>query len=232
MIVLTAATPWESKPLATALGLDWQSEGRWSGTAGPHELLLIETGMGAQRTRAALATVDIPKGATLISTGLAGALQPELQTGDIAADLHGGPANTVTVAREAAERLKLGFHVGKYACVDKVVDPGEKKTLGKEQRCLAVDMESATVRAQAEACGGDFAVVRAILDELGDTLPEEAPPSDDMGALMSYAFSHISDMPLLLRTGRKQKRAMRALGRYLNELLPRMGTEAEDETFA
>jgi nucleoside phosphorylase len=230
-VLLTAATPWECRPLAKALGLLPDGPGLWSGSLGARRGVLLETGMGGPAASAALDRVfGTANGSTpglLVSTGLCGALLPELKTGDLVVDVHGGPAAFALAAFPAAKRAGVTLHIGAVADADHVLTSAEKRALGAKVRAAAVDMESAAVRAWAARRGSAFVAARAVLDGLGEDAPSAAPEDGSFAAALRFAASHWSELPLLMATGWKARRGMDALGRFLSEYLGDLDEHAE-----
>lgn len=218
-VLITAATRWEAEPLAKALGLPASGEGRWDGLACGRRIVLLKTGMGELKTRSVL-NRDCVAGdhGLVISAGLCGALQPGVKTGDIVADAQDVELDYVTTLKETAEALGLPFHFGKILHTNIVLKPDMKRRLGTEQRGLACDMETAAVRRWA---GGRTPVVglRAVLDELDEEVPADAPESERPAALARYALAHTSELPLLIRTGLRSARAMKRLSIFIRAYL-------------
>lgn len=187
-LLLCAATRWEYAAL--------------SGLKNAH-IVLLQTGMGPQETARAL-----PKDAPfdrVISSGLAGALQEGMRSGDIVADLRGSEVELVQAAREIAQRQGLALHLGPIAHSDTVLENyAQKSAFSMPRRACAVDMETEAIRAWGQERGTPVLAVRAILDGLHDRLP--APP-------------YWRDLPLGLLTGLKMRRAMRNLRGFLEEFL-------------
>lgn len=222
-LVLTAATAWEARPLARALGLLPDGPALWRGSVGARRAVLVETGMGSASTAAALERVlGTANGGTpglAVSTGLCGGLQPGIKSGDLVLDVHGAPLEFALAARPAAERVQVPLHIGAIADADHVLLPAEKRALGAKARAAGVDMESAAVRSWAAGRGSVFLAVRAVLDALEDSVPTLAPQDDTAFGLLRYAASHWAELPHLALTGLRAKRAIDGLGRFLAEYL-------------
>ena len=216
-IFLCAATKWEAEPLASALGLRRVSEFRWEDDS----VALVKTGIGRENAVEALAAVSSAK--LLVSTGFAGALQPGMSSGDLVMEVAGLDLEVPQTAREIAAAQKTPFHFGRIAHTDKVLfDPADKAALGKAQRAAAIDMESAAIRAAADRLGVPFLAARVVLDGLDDRLPSKVPAGESFSDLMSYAFGNAAELPLMMKVGLRQKRAMARLAAFLEELLPRL----------
>ncbi|PCI37200.1 MAG: hypothetical protein COB53_07210 [Elusimicrobia bacterium] len=204
MIVLTAATPWELRPLQS-LGVP-----------------VWETGVGPVKTKSALENQSPPPpGSIVISAGFAGALQPGLLSGDIIMDPLEGPIELAVGARELAESSKIPFHMGKIHSVNRVITAhGAKRELGESLRAAAVDMETAAIRSWCQKNKATALAIRVILDEIDDPLPEGMPEDTSVLAGARYALSRPSQIPLLISLGLRQRRAMRTLVRFLQAYLP------------
>lgn len=229
MIVVAAATPWESRPLARALGLRLErrdpASRRWSGRGG--RLLLVETGMGPERAAAAM-DLRMPEAPSLVlSAGFAGSLSAELRPRDLVTDLSMAPAAMRAGAPRIAAAMRLRLHDGPLASSGRVLSsPGEKRLFGEETGAKAVDMESGALKAWAAARGCSFAAVRIVLDGVDERLPGSVPPEGAGGAgLLRYAASRWRELPLLARLGLRGRRAMAELGEFLLRLL----MEVQDE---
>jgi nucleoside phosphorylase len=199
VILVCAPTQWEYRPLSTLKGVK-----------------VIRTGMGAQRTMETLSRAKHVKSpwSLVISAGLAGALQPGMETGDIVADLRESPIEYPQAARRAAAALGLKLHFGKIVPAGGVLGPDEKRRLGVRLRACAVDMESEAVRAWAAEAGAPCLTVRAVLDTVTQNCPP-APKGEDALSLTLYVLSNLHRLPLLLRTGLQQRRAMANLTAFL-----------------
>lgn len=216
MIIITAATRWEIRPIAAALGLS--AKGRtYRGFINKKEVLLIETGVGRERVQLALANLGtLPSDDLLvISAGLAGALQPDLRNGDLIGDVRNAPIEFVQAARQAAA-AKISF--GQILHGHKVLAPDEKLALSQTHRAIAVDMESTAVREWTAERGGIFLALRSILDELGGWVPAD---DLDEGTLASvrYAARNWRAVPTLVGLYFRQKKAMKALAPFLAQFL-------------
>jgi nucleoside phosphorylase len=181
--------------------------------------VLIKTGMGAEKTSTALKTGFVAGDFGIaISAGLCGAMQPELKTGDVVADGANVELDYVVPLRETAETLGLRFHFGRLLHTNIVLAPEAKRKLGAEQRAVACDMETAAVRRWAQPKLSVIGV-RAVLDEIHEELPADAPEGEDAASLARFALKHAKSMPSLIRTGLKSGRAMKNLTRFLKAYL-------------
>jgi len=214
-VLITAATKWEAEPLARGLGLTPSRETRWTGAVGAAPIVLLKTGMGAQKTADALAGLKPGDFSLALSSGLCGALQPGLACGDIVSDPHEADIELVTRLRATAKELEHPFHFGRILHTNIVLQPRVKRALGAEHRAVACDMETASVRRWAHGTDLPVIAVRAVLDGVDDALPADAPESEDPAALARFALTHAPSLPGLIKTGWRSGRAMKGLTRFL-----------------
>lgn len=233
MILLTAATPWEARPVARALSL--KGGPLYLGKTGLGTALL-ETGIGPESARAALESLPggfPPGGAALklvISAGLAGALQPGLSPGDLIVDAGTGADAVANAARRSANGSRT-IHIssgapgprpdlGRIVSADRVIEsPAGKRALGKRTGAGAVDMESGAVREWAKTRGVPFAAVRVILDSVDESLPEGLPESAGLADAARFALRSWRKTPQLARLWKLQRTAMKSLCPFLGTLV-------------
>ncbi|MDD5658021.1 MAG: hypothetical protein PHF00_12290 [Elusimicrobia bacterium] len=217
-ILLAAATRWETAPLRARLGLRRQGFESWSGRVADRPVTLVKTGMGGAAAAAALAR-NCPPGPDsplLLSVGFAGGLREDLRAGDLVAE----QLTACPQAAAAAARLRPEVHFGRIADSDRVLrEPEEKLSRGRSRGALAVDMESAAVRAFAVARGLRALALRAVLDEAGFALPAALPEGEGLAALARHAASHPRDWPRLAALWLRQRRAAAALALAVKSFL-------------
>lgn len=219
-VLVTAATSWEARPIARALGLSPSGRDRWEGAVGGRGVTLVRTGVGAVRTRALLEGSCAAKDYGLaISAGLCGAMQPDVKAGDIVADAHQEELGLAASLRETGAALKLPFHFGRILHTNVVLGPDAKRRLGAEHRAAACDMETAAVRRWAREASLPAIGVRAVLDALDDELPADPPDAEGAAAMAFYALKRPGQWGRMLKAGWGCRRSMRALGRFLKAYL-------------
>ena len=101
----------------------------------------------------------------ILSCGIAGALMPDLQPGDVVID---GEAPALEHLQRALPHAHRGAIVGNDAIV---ATAAEKYALHERTGALAVDMESHVAARVAQAHGLPFAIVRIVSDEVDHLLP-------------------------------------------------------------
>ena len=218
-ILLCAATRWELSPLVRRWGLRQATAFRYEGAVNGVGVTLLKTGIGPGNAEEALRAVAAPR--FLVSTGFAGALQPRMGCGDLVLDVQGLDIEIPQAAREIAARQRTPFHFGRMAHSDTVLArPQDKKALGQAQRCSAVDMESRALRAAAQRLGCPFLAARVILDSVEDRLPSQTPSGEGFFDLIPFALRNAGELPLMLKLGLRQGRAMKRLAIFLEEFLP------------
>lgn len=143
----------------------------------PKGTRIIVSGADPERLAALLAAQGEDVTAVL-SFGIAGALDPELQPGDLVAATRirattgAWPADIAWAARLArATAARMGVLAGANAAA---ADAGAKKALRAMTGALAVDMESQLAAAHAARLGLPFAALRAVADTATETLPRAA----------------------------------------------------------
>lgn len=221
-ILLCAATVWEAEPLARALGLRPLCAARFEGTVGGRNVALAKIGAGPAAAAASLSKLGSAEDYEMvISVGLAGALQPGMASGDLVLDIQGADSELPPAARELATELGIPFHFGRIIHSDEVLaDPLKKRTLGQARRASAVDMESGPIRDWASRYGVPSLTVRVVLDGIEDRIPAAMPKGEDFGSLVRYVLGDPSQLPLLLSTGLRSRKAVANLGRFLERFLP------------
>lgn len=217
-ILITAATKWEAAPLAKALKLALTEDGRYEGTISGRRVMLLKTGIGAKNTADKLNGLNGDEWSLVISAGLCGSMQKDVHRGDIVADVGGAEFDYVRPLKETAIANAIPFHFGKILHTNIVLKPDAKRALGAEQRAIACDMETAAVRRWSDRKIPTIAV-RAVLDEVEDELPSDAPEGEDAASLARYVLARASSLPALIRTGWRSARAMKTLARYLTAYL-------------
>jgi hypothetical protein len=149
----------------------------------------------------------------IVSSGLAGALDPTLLPGDVVIDGHRG-----LVARLQAilPHARIGAVVGSDTIV---ATAAEKQALTDRTGAIAVDMETHIARRVAARRNLPFVAVRVISDDAGSTLPPAAlvgmKPDGSM-ALRAVLWSlarQPRQLPSLIRTGDQAGRAFKSLER-------------------
>ena len=160
----------------------------------------------------------------LISFGLCGGLDPILKVGDLIIATSVVDENTVWKTDVAlSARLAAALPHARHGSVvgSEVIlgSPSAKAALHERSGAGIVDMESHHIGAAAAKAGIPFAVVRAISDAAGDTLPQAAQAgfrpdgTTDVRAVVGALLARPWDLPPLLRTATHAGAAFRTLAR-------------------
>jgi len=228
--VVFAPLPWERRAVSRALGASpspMMSKTWTVRLAGGRAGVLVETGMGPARARAA--ALDAPAAKGWLVVGCAGALVGWLRCGQaVAADDvvvldEGGrvverlPAASAPFAEQAAGR---GVRVitGAVAASPVVLSTREGKTgVERASGALVVDMESGALAAVARDRGVPFHALRVVLDLADESLPFGPDVFDERTGAVRVgrairALAPPSQWPKAVRLVRGQRAAARALG--------------------
>lgn len=152
----------------------------------------------------------------VVSTGLCGALAPELALGDIfvATAVNGKPAEL--------PRTRLPFRSGPLISVDRVVQTAaEKQQLRKRSGAMAVEMEAEAVAAYARRNGFPFYCIRVVSDVAEESFRVDLNAARGRDGrfsvpriLLQAARRPLIAVPELLRLRRNAELAARALGEF------------------
>jgi adenosylhomocysteine nucleosidase len=187
--------------------------------------LLAISGMGPKAARsAALRLIDA--GATsLVSWGLAGGLDPELEAGAVCVprEVIAADGSRLRTARSWQESLSSSVPSGRRVGSDALLTteyaletPADKSAARRATGACAVDMESSAVAQVAEAHGMPFIAVRVIVDTARDGIPPAVAGASRAGKLRTgRLILGLLRSPLeiasLLRLARRYRVAMRSL---------------------
>ncbi|MDA8076903.1 MAG: hypothetical protein M0Z40_17125 [Actinomycetota bacterium] len=230
-VVVLAAMARELRPLARTLGMRASPLGglpAWRS----HGVVAAAVGVGPQRAGAGTAQVlDQVEARRVLVTGVAGALDPALEVGDLVrphtvVDVR--TASTLVARRSDLQRSDLA-RAGILATVDRAFVLGGEMPAGAATPALphgatAVDMESAAIAAVAEARGIAWDVIRAVSDVAGTLTPEVAALLSPEGRVRLLAAARLvlgrpQSARRLLRLGVDTNRALRAAtGAIVREL--------------
>ena len=145
----------------------------WRAGALGREVLVLETGPGAEATRAGLGwALEVAPPSLVVSAGFCGALAPHLSPGDVVLATEVGDFGGRCWPCEAAPEVP-GVRGRLLSAGSVVCGPAEKQKLGAEWRAVAVDLESASAAGLCQERGLRFACVRAVSDDCHTSLSGE-----------------------------------------------------------
>jgi adenosylhomocysteine nucleosidase len=140
----------------------------------------VVIGAGDRNRTAALVESAVGRANCLVSFGVAGALAPQLRTGDVIISTEViGADRRWWAQRQFRDRIAdlaraIGALEGPVFAAEAILaTPAEKGRAYRETNALAVDLESDLVARTATSAGIPFVVVRAI----GDAADRELPPA-------------------------------------------------------
>ncbi|NIW04249.1 MAG: purine phosphorylase [Gammaproteobacteria bacterium] len=194
-------------------------------------------GIGSERAARAAQELLAQGCGALVSWGFAGALVPRLRRGDLLV-----PARVVDADGSGIEvdvhwhrRMQQALAPAPTLCTQTLLQASAavltaeaKAALFASSRAAAVDMESATLGAVANAAGVPFLAVRAIVDIHSDSLPVwVAHALDDSGRLaarvvLTGLLRRPGDLSKLLRLARGVAAARASLARAARLAGPRL----------
>jgi adenosylhomocysteine nucleosidase len=187
--------------------------------------LLAVSGMGPKAARSAAQRL-IDAGATsLVSWGLAGGLDPDLEAGAVCVprEVIAADGSRLSTARSWRESLSSSVPAGRSVGNDPLLTaeraletPADKSAARRATGACAVDMESSAVAQVAEAHGVPFIAVRVIVDTARDGIPPAVAGASRAGKLQSGRLilglmRSPSQIASLLRLARRYRVALRSL---------------------
>jgi hopanoid-associated phosphorylase len=170
----------------------------------------------------------------LVSFGVAGGLDPDLQPGDciVASAILSGTSRMPTDPAWSQNLIDTvpNATLGVLAGVRVPVATAEaKRALHKKTGAVAVDMESHIVASVAQRHAIPMAAIRVITDPAGRALPKSAlaamrpDGTTDFPAMMHHLFKNPWELPRILRTALDARAARATLMRGRQLLGPRLG---------
>jgi len=193
----------------------------------PDGNLLVISGMGPAAATQAAGLLLAAGARSLLSFGLAGALDPALQPGtvllpDTVTDGSGAMHPTFGPWRDRLAALYegQGSARGTLLSVPEALSTATAKSQARSRSgACAVDMESFAIARVAAEAGVSFAVARVVVDTAVDTLPRSARlatgPHGEVhyGRLVWGLMRAPSEIPALVQLWRRYRTAMRSLQR-------------------
>jgi adenosylhomocysteine nucleosidase len=179
MIAIITAMEAEFMEIQQRMLVDGRTEqfgdGFWRGTLKNKDIVAIKSGIGKENTVTAMKSLlDKSPLRLIISTGVAGALSPDLISGDVIigekilsrrGETFFSDRNMLNVCIISCKKLGLRHFSSVILTVSEFVTSiNEKMKLHKEYGALAVEMESAFIARYAVERGIPFLAVRIISD--------------------------------------------------------------------
>lgn len=172
-IGLVAEVKWEVREVVRQLRMRKvdSKNGTFRAQLNGHEVLLCLSGMEPSGARERVKRfLDENKPELMICSGLAGALRPHLNPGDLV--VYSDDSDLVGMTETALEDASIKFHVGPLKTMAKPVLTLEaRRALAAEcEEAIAVDMESQTVAALCREAGIRCLAIKGVSDGMEDDL--------------------------------------------------------------
>lgn len=202
-----------------------------------NNLSLYVCGIGPDNAEVACNALLDAKINYLVSWGTAGALNPDLKSGDIIIpdrimnDAKSSFACDVEWRNHIIHNLdqsQVNVFGGTIYSTNKVFTPDDKKRIRTQTQAIAVDMESARIASIADKASIPFIAIRTIVDESTMHIPQSILKNiDEYGqakfSKLSYSlFTHPRDIPMIYQLGRSMQKANKSLaflGKNISDLL-------------
>ena len=221
-IVIIAATFWEMRSFIARSKLKSINGKNYFNAE--KNLWLRISGIGFQAAAEAAQEALKFNPQNIICTGFAGSLRLAVRAGDLVLDVDKSSSRLSEQVQSVVGKLNLKLHCGATFCSKKTLSSAQEKQLVAAQTsALAVEMESVPI---AEICaqkGIAFLSLRAISDELNQTIPECIAAIDPFGKLNLSWFFHLLGCPSqwknFLHLIFTSKKAEKSLTKFLQEYI-------------
>ena len=210
----------------------------WPGKWGQQSIVLVRSGVGKQRAEVStLQVIERFQPKALISIGYAGAVQPELNIGDLVItdsiieengeegrEYHPDPY-WLDRARSVQCSDEIKVVVGGLLTVNTVIhDPEAKRELGKRYGVQAVEMETCAIARVAEDKILPLLSVRVISDRVDQELLDSSSFLGSDGEISSFkagwhVLTHPSSLKSALSLRAQTQFATETMTRFLSDLL-------------
>lgn len=256
MIAVLCAIRQEISPLAACVNVskkfDIDEVLFLQGDISGKPLTLVQTGIGRENAiKATSCLLESTKVDLLISAGVAGGIREGLNVGDLIVaegvcytkqndfnedELHLESEyecckEIIQLARQCGSKLESKLHFGDLLTVDKVISQAKtKRSIGKQNSFLAVEMESAAIAKVAFERDVKFAAIRSISDDIEDDLQLDYDNiiSDEgkvkVSSIALGVLKNPQSLALLSRLNKQTKSAAKSLAYFMSTLIPLIDT--------
>lgn len=195
-------------------------------------VVVVQKAIGFAKARSATqALIDAHTPDWILSSGFSGALQDDLQVGDVVlansiVDQHG---HELKVDLKMASDEKRRMFVGRFVTADEIVLKAEdKQQLGRDLSAIAVDLESLAAAQVCKETGTKYLAVRAVSDDTTEDLPPEIltimgeTGSVRLGAAVGSVWKRFGSVKDMWHLRERAVVASRKLARFLAGLAPQL----------
>jgi purine-nucleoside phosphorylase len=163
----------------------------------------------------------------LISTGFAGALNDELQVGDL---LFAKNFSTIELNEKRSSFSRLPIHIADLLTAPTLIDSSDERTeIARTSGKAAVDMETEFIARACVAHGIPLLSLRIITDTPRTPFPapahvlfDIATQRTDLPKLATFFLTHPNRVPGLIQFARRIANARKILATALVEIVPRI----------
>src|SRR5436309_9115372 len=229
MIAVTLALPAESSEFLSRLGnkshADRNGITTIRGKIGYHEIEVLHTGVGEKVCRQQLGKfLENQQFDFLISTGFAGALNDEMQVGDL---LLAKNFSTIELNEKRSSFSRLPIHMADLLTAPTLIDSSDERTeIARTSGATAVDMETEFIARVCAAHAIPLLSLRVITDTPREPFPapahilfDIAKQRTDLPKLATFFLSHPNRIPRLAQFSRRIANARKTLANTLVAIL-------------
>jgi nucleoside phosphorylase len=215
-IGLVAEVKWEVQEVCRRLNLSLLDARGWvwGGILNGHFIRLCLSGMIPSIARERVTRfLDSASLDLMICSGLAGALRPHIQVGEII--IQSEDPLLVAAAEQALKHCRIAFHTGSLVTVSRpVLTPLERRNLAAMNHAIAVDMESQTIAALCRERGIKCLAMKGVSDGIDDDLSPILGGFEiiNIPRIAVRVLSRPSTWPLATRLARHSRLAANNLG--------------------
>ena len=231
MIAVTFALPAESSEFLSRLRTRSRANRNGiriiRGNIDDREVEVLHTGVGAKVCRQRLGKfLDAQQFDLLISSGFAGALNDELQVGDL---LLAKNFSTVDL-KDRRYLSKLPVHMGDLLTAPTLIDSSDERTeIARTSGAAAVDMETEFIARACAALAIPLLSLRVITDTPRAPFPAPAHVLFDIAKqrtnflkLATFFLAHPNRIPRIVQFASRVAQARKKLATALVEIVPRI----------
>jgi nucleoside phosphorylase len=232
MIALTFALPAESSEFLSRLRTRSRANRNGittiRGKIGDREVEVLHTGVGEKLCRQRLGKfLENQQFDFLISTGFAGALNDEMQVGDL---LLAKNFSTVDLNEKRSSVSRLPIHMADLLTAPTLIDSSDERTeIARTTGAAAVDMETEFIARACAAHAIPLLSLRVITDAPREPFPapahilfDIAKQRTDLPKLATFFLTHPNRISRLIQFARRIANARKILATALVEIVPRI----------